>query len=200
MERIRKSDCSEHRLCLGTIMRYTTLFIICGIMALLGSLFLALQKEWILIRMPQANNAPSSLGIAKIKKPITIHFWHDARWHTEKQDILWSSNDADNLYSLVTCWLNTLDAEEITAKKVILQDATLSPSSTDAYLSFDRNPFQQKWSTYEKWMWIEGLLKTIREQGLPIKNIYFLVHHRPLVDRHIDTSHSWRVEGFLYIK
>ena len=181
-------------------MRYTTIFIICCLVALLGAVLLAFQQEWLIIRMPQTKLAAApSCTVTKIKKTVTLHFWHDNGWHTEKQDILSSSDHADNLFCVVTSWLNTLDAEEISSKKIILQDATLSPSQTDAYLSFDRNPFQQKWSVYEKWMWIEGLINTIRDQQLPIQNIYLLVNHKPLIDRHIDAVHPWPISGFLLL-
>lgn len=179
-------------------MRYTTSMILGSITFILGILFFAFQQEWLLIRIPQKNTS-SHVNISKIKKTIAIHFWHDNKWHIEKQDILWSNDVSENLYSLVTSWLNTLDAEEITSKKIILQNATLSPSQSDAYLSFDRNPFGQNWSTHEKWMWIEGLINTLRDHQLPIQNIYLLVHHKPLIDRHIDATHPWPISGFLVL-
>lgn len=173
------------------------LFLICFISTFFGILLFAFQQEWIVVRMPQFGN--TSAGIIKHKKAVTLHFWHENRWHTENQELLWSNNTADNIFYLVTNWLNTLDAEEVTQKKVVLQAATLSPSGTDAYLSFDRNPLQKEWSTYQKWMWIEGLLKTIRERQLPVQNIYLLVHHQPLIDRHIDGTHAWPLSSFLLL-
>lgn len=162
---------------------------------LLGIFLFAYHQEWLIIRMPQIGISRATT--IKIKKPITIHFWHDNRWHTEKQDLLWSNDPADNMYYLITNWLNTLDSEDITSNKISLQTAIISPSGNDAYLSFDHNPLQPEWSTFEKWMWIEGILKTIREQQLPIHSVYILVNHKPLIDRHIDGTHSWPISGFL---
>lgn len=176
-------------------MTRTQLISLCLITGLLGTVFFAYQCEWLIVRSPQIGTTRSNQ--VKIKKNITIHFWHDDRWHSEKQDLLWSNDTADNLYYLITNWLNTLDTEEITSKKVALQTATISPSGTDAYLSFDHNPLQPEWSTFQKWMWIEGILKTVRDQRLPIQNLYILVHHKPLIDRHLATNNAWPISGFI---
>jgi len=165
----------------------------------LGALFFAYQQEWILIRLPQVAHATQS-NISKTKRPITIYFWHENQWHEEKQDVLWSNESEENLFYLVTNWLNTLDAEDVTNQKVLLEMATLSPSGSDAYLSFDRNPFDPQWPIFEKWMWIEGLLKTINAQPFPMQNIYFLVNHKPLSDKHILVTHPWPISGFLSLQ
>jgi hypothetical protein len=82
-------------------------------------------------------------------------------------------------------------------KKVSLQSVVPSPSGVEAYISFDRNPFTKNQSTYEKFMWIEGLLKTVRENGIQLQSIYFLVHHQPLTDFHLDFSNAWPISGFI---
>lgn len=176
-------------------MKALTLLKLCFYSTIIGSLLLALQQEWIIIRLPQIGHKPENS--IKCKKGITLHYWHDHQWHTEKQNLIWCDNTSDNIFYLITNWLNTLDAEEITNKKITLQSALLSPSCSDVYLSFDRNPLEKNWSTFQKWMWIEGLLKTIRAQQIPIQNIYFLVQHKPIIDSHLDCSHAWPIGGFL---
>jgi hypothetical protein len=63
-------------------------------------------------------------------------------------------------------------------------------------LSFDRSPFPTEWTTYEQWMWIESLLKTVRDNDIRIQRIRFLVHHQELIDYHLDFSNPWPIIGF----
>lgn len=167
------------------------------LVALLGIFLFAFQQEWLIIRFPQIGT--SSTHNLKHKKTVESHFYHDGRWHVEKQDVLWSNNTSDNLFYALTNWLSTLEFEEVSNKKIMIQTVVLSPSGHDAYISFDRNPFQEEWSVYQKWMWVEGLLKTIRKNNLPIQHIYLLVDHQPLIDRHLYFAHAWPICGFLLI-
>ena len=45
-------------------------------------------------------------------------------------------------------------------------------------------------------MWIEELLKTIKESGIPVQTIRLLVYSKPLQDNHLDFSHSWPISGY----
>jgi hypothetical protein len=82
-------------------------------------------------------------------------------------------------------------------KTVSLQSAMLSPAQHELYISFTRNPLEKEKSIQEKWLFIEGLLKTIRENGLMLQAIHFLVQHQPLNDPHLDFSKPWPLQGFL---
>ncbi|HZW61067.1 MAG TPA: hypothetical protein VFF04_02480, partial [Candidatus Babeliales bacterium] len=97
----------------------------------------------------------------------------------------------------INSWLSLLDEEHIMDSKVMLQTAILSQSGQEAFLSFDRNPLPAECATFETWMWVEGLLKTIRENDIQLQSIRFLVHHEPLIDEHLDFSNSWPAQGFL---
>ena len=66
-----------------------------------------------------------------------------------------------------------------------------------AYISFDRSIAAKNESTYDAWMRVEGLLKTIRAANLGISRVNFFVHHQPLVDAHLDFSKSWPIHGFV---
>jgi hypothetical protein len=97
---------------------------------------------------------------------------------------------------LINAWLTLLDEENVMSKKVTLQSALMSAHG-HLYVSFDRNPFDENSPTYDTWMWIEGLLKTIRENEPSIQSVHFLVHHHPMEDNHLDFSNPWPITGFL---
>lgn len=172
---------------------------LCSLTFLIGVLMFALQYEWIVFRIPLSTTTTTDSQI-KTKKTVSIHYWHHERWHTEKQELIWSKNLTENLYTTISNWLSTIDAEQIIPKKITLQSATILPNKQDVYLSFDHNILSKEWSTFEKWMLIESLLKTIRENALPIQRIYFLVHHQPLHDPHLDFTNSWPIDGFITLK
>jgi len=82
-------------------------------------------------------------------------------------------------------------------KKITVQTVLLSTSDQVAYLSFDSDPLSKESSTFDKWMLIEGLLKTIRENSVRLQQIQLLVHHQLMQDPHLDFSKPWPVDGFL---
>lgn len=174
---------------------YSFLLLFC-IPVIMGILFFAFLQNWIIIRLPTTathkQHAPTIT-----KKTVQLIFWHNNKWNTEKTDLIWSEKKDHNLYYLINSWLSLLDEEEIMTKKVSLQTALLVSSGQEAYLSFDRNPLDKERSTFDKWMWIEGLLKTIRENNITIQKVRLLVHHQPLHDNHLDFSKPWPLIGFI---
>ena len=110
---------------------------------------------------------------------------------------MWSEKKVETVQYIVNQWLNVLDEEEILDKKVLLQHVSLNSSESIAYLSFDRYPFDRESSTHQKHMIIESLLKTIRESSLQIPFFHFLVHHKPMIDTHLDFTHPWPLHGFM---
>ncbi len=176
-------------------MTQKTIGLLCTISLIAGIALFALQYEWIIIRMPEPTNN-SSLQQVKTKQHVQLHYWHDHRWNSETEELIWSNSIEENLSILVASWLSMLDAEQIIPKKISLQTAVMLPNKQDAYISLDRNPLPKEWSTLSKWMLMESLLKTIRN-NVPIKHITLLVHHQPIRDPHLDFSNPWPVTGFL---
>jgi hypothetical protein len=168
----------------------------------IGIVTFAYFREWIIIRTPSffsTGQAASSGEATTIKKKAKLIFWRNGKWHSEYQEIIWPEHSADKLAHLVNNWLTLLDEDALMDKKVTLQTAMLSPAGSTIYLSFDRNPLPTECSTFTTWMWVEGLLKTIRENGVPINAVQLLVHHQPLVDNHLDFTNPWPIAGFLDI-
>lgn len=163
---------------------------------IIGMLFFAFYNQWIIIKVPFNKNQNSTPTSMICKKEITLHYFHHEKWNNEKQELLWSDNTTKNTHQLINAWLTLLDEECITSKKITLQTALLSQSGT-MYLSFDHNFLKKEDTIFNKWMLIEGLLKTIKTNTISIQHVQLLVQHQPLIDQHLDFSMSWPVHGFI---
>ncbi len=161
-----------------------------------GLLFLALQNNLIIVRSPFQKETTWDLSGVE-KKKIKLFYWHHDKWNHESKEIIWSPNKTLTIKYLIDSWLTLMDEEKLMEKKTSLQSAIIGSNEHDVYLSFDRNPFSKEVPVFEKWMWIEGLLKTLRDNDLKIQNIRFLVHHHDMHDSHLDFSNPWPSIGFL---
>lgn len=163
----------------------------------IGLLVYAYHHSLLIIRWPWHQPLESSSYHHATKKTIALHYWHHGSWHTEKNQLIITDNAAKALTYLINTWLTLLDEEKIMRKKIELQTALVSPTGHELFLSFDRTPFGPQQSTYEKWMWVEGLLKTIKAHTTSIDRVSILVRHKPLQDMHLDFSNAWPITGFL---
>lgn len=165
---------------------------------LAGGIMVAIHYDWLILRLPNKNLALKKTNVTGTiqRKKVSLSFWKNHKWHRENSDILVSDDLATTLEHLINAWLAILDEEQVMDKKVALQ-AVLLTQADHAYISFDRSPFTKEAPTWDKLVWIEGLLKTIRENWGKIRQIQFLVHHKPLQDYHLDFSNPWPIQGFL---
>ena len=180
-----------------SIITYTSIL---SILALIGSgIFFAHRYEWIIIAPTQShlNIEHFKQGRMIAKKPYTLYFWKHKKWHSEQITILVYHTINKQLTTLVNKWLILLDEECLIPTKASVQSILLTPSCKTAYISFDHTLFSTESSTYEKYMIIEGLLKTIRKNNIELQDIFLLVHHQILNDPHLDLSHAWPITGFI---
>lgn len=162
-----------------------------------GILFYAFYNEVIIIRMPVSKAHYGATDIDRHKKLYTLYFWKDGIMHKDQKELISSPHKIELLNHVITSWLQ-ISTEEKTQKKVQLEAVLLDSSQLELLISFDRNPFLKESSTHEKWMWIESLLKTLRDSGITLQSVKFLIHHKPIIDYHLDFSRSWPLNGFSY--
>ena len=162
-----------------------------------GLFFCAYQQGWIIFRRPTFSTKGQVAQPTATKKTVKLTYWQRNDWHTESTQLVWPAQTARALEYLITSWLSLLDEESIAAKKVSIQTVMVAPSEQEAFISFDRNPFDAQQTIQEKWMWVEGLLATIRENVPTIHTARLLVRHKPLLDTHLDFTNPWPVRGFL---
>ena len=165
----------------------------------ISGLYFAYNQQWILVQNPYAptETIQTVCSTVQIKKTVKLFFWHHDAWRQETTTILWSESSVEALSSLITRWLSIMDEEKQMTKKISLQSVALSANNQEVLCSFDRNPFSKQQSTFEKMMWVEGLLKSMRENGIKIQQIRLLIHHQPLTDAHIEFKEPLPLTGFL---
>lgn len=171
-------------------------YIISGAAALAGILFFAFYNQWIIVKLPYTTTHLSEKSSLIKKKEVTFFYFHNEKWKTEKQELLWTENSAQNITQLINTWLTILDEERIFSKKITLQSALIS-TSNNLYLSFDHNILTKEDPIFKKWMLIEGLLKTIASNEQSVHHVQFLVQHQQLQDPHLDFSLPWPIHGFI---
>jgi len=159
-----------------------------------GLVFFALYHNIIIFTVPHhTTTMPSSL-IQKEK--VTLFYFHNNKWKSEKQELLWSDSITKNTINIVNAWLTLLDEERITPKKATIQSVLLSNANT-LYISLDHHIFTKDETIFNKWMIIESLLKTIKENNITVNTIQILVQHQQLNDPHLDFSLPWPLQGFI---
>ena len=177
-----------------------SLLAVAGIAFVAGAILLLFRSEILLLRGIPGR---SSMTVASVcptqKKMACLSFFKHGAFKMEEQELLWGNHVQENIRYLISAMLSVWEDEQVTQKKVSLQSVIVSPSGKTAYLSFDRVPFDKDASTFCKWHTIEALLKTLRDNDVGIRDVYFLVHHELLVDSHLDFSNPWTISGFLHV-
>lgn len=166
-----------------------------------GMVLFAYRNQWIIIRSPWIRMQTAAVSVQEAhKKKVKIWRYQQGLPIFEQQHMLWDEkNIAINASRLVNAYLSLLYEENMLDKKIEVQAVTVNPTGTELGINFSHNIFQEEQSIHTKWMLIEGLLQTIREQIPAIKSVNLLVNHHPLPDHHLDFSHAWPIEGFLTV-
>lgn len=175
-------------------MKDKTYFYVSGILFVLGILAYAIYQEYIIIN-PKKSFLTVKTENTTNKKKVILYFYKN-NWQQDYVHLLFSENKAQNAQLLVNRWLEIAHEEGISKKKISLQNAFIIMSEQELILSFDNSLFGKESSTFDKWMFIEGILKTIKENMPTIKKVRFLLLHQPLIDTHLDFSNAWPVSGF----
>ena len=163
---------------------------------IIGILFYGIYNELIIIRLPfRGKPTPLEQSLSQ-RKNLKLIYWNGDSFATDEKELIFSENTVKTLTELTTSWLNLLETEELLPKKVTVQSVMIDASGHEAFISFDRNPLTKEQATRDKLLWIEGLLRTIKQSGLPITSVRFLVYAKPLNDTHLDFSHAWPISGY----
>lgn len=160
-----------------------------------GVLFFCYMEEIIIITIPHKQYSKATHTTRH--KKIVLYYWQHKQWRQESQEMVWGARHEKNAHYLINALLRLLYEEKITHKKITVEAVLLSSSGHELYVSFDRNPLHGEASTYQKWLLIEMILKTVRLNEIKVQQIVFLHHHAPIEDEHLDFSKAWPLQGFL---
>ncbi len=162
-----------------------------------GFFFYGIYNEYIIVRLPLRHEARVLEQLHVKRKNVKLYYWNNEKFFFEEKMILYSSDMISTVTELITSWLTMLHEEHPMQKRVNLERVLIDFSGNEAFISFDKYPFFTSSSVFQKLIWIECLLKTVSESGLPLKKVHFLTASKPLVDQHIDFSHSFPITGYL---
>lgn len=163
----------------------------------LGIFFYLYQESWFIIHFPSSMTAKNERAKLIKSQEIPVWIWYKNSLKKESLEIIVSDNTAQTLKILLNSWFALLEEENIIDKQITIQSVALSASNQEAFICFNQYPFNPQSSTYEKFMIMESMLKTIKDAKLGITHIRLLIHHQPLLDDHLNFNISWPIQGYL---
>lgn len=130
-------------------------------------------------------------------KKVLLFYPKNNLQEKEESSLIWKENNAaENLKNLANHWIAFLQDEKVIRRNIVVEDVAISSVGQEAYISFDRSPLPNDWSTRKKWFLIDSFLKTIDASELGIKFVVLLVNQNPMEDDHLDFSQPLPVDGF----
>jgi len=175
--------------------RKTTSLALVSVICLLAGLFIAgIIRGWIIIQLP--TQLTYNQAATAEQRACTLWLHKDANWHQEQVLCVAPHETTAALQQLISSWVSLVNEEKILTQELQLTSALLGDEHV-AYLSFEQSPFSREESTHARWLFIESLLRTIRDNLPQLTSVMLLVNHKPLVDRHLDFSKPWPTRGFL---
>jgi hypothetical protein len=123
-------------------MKLTSAIPLTLLCCIIGFLFHAYQKEWIILLLPhqtadiqtQAQAADATFT----QKKITLFFWKHEQWHKENNSVIWSSDVAHNVKTITNNWLMLLEDEKLIDTDMQLVSAVIT-SNKELFLSFNKD-------------------------------------------------------------
>lgn len=180
--------------------KYFILFALIFFFLITGILFFLFYRDILIVKFFWNKKNTAILSDSResfyARKEVKLFYFKNDSIQFEVKKLVWFNKKQDILKHLVNSWLSFLQEERIIKKKINLDSVSLDKTGQLVYLSFDKPLFETDWSVFNKWSFIESLLKTIRESGIKINEIYFLVNHKKMQDDHLDFSFAWPASGF----
>ncbi len=168
-----------------------------SIAALLGGcIYFLIHYKYIIISFDRSSYHVVSSSNNAVKKQINFYFYNNDAWQKESVELVWSKNPEQALKTVANQWFTLAHAEKLITKNITVSHASLTVDGK-AYLNFDQLPFSQQQLVREKFFLIQGLLKSIKESGLAITGVYFLMNNQPFYDYHLDFSIPWSLEPYV---
>lgn len=165
--------------------------------ALVGIVLFAFFEGWITVHIPQHFFASPSPVTHEKSKNITLLYWTPVGWQNEQTTILESTYTEKVVEKILTALFCTLCEAQLLKKQIKVQAVMINNGGHELFISLDHVPFNKEASIFTKWMYIESILKTLKNNGIKTPLVRVLVNHQPIHDRHLDLATSWPINGFL---
>lgn len=178
-------------------MKIKTYFLLLCASTLSGIVLFAFFEGWITIHIPQRFLSNESMVAGESSKKITLTYWTPQGWQVEQTTLMWTAENEKMVEQLLNGLFMVLYESHTLKKRVHVNAIMVGPSGHELFISTDHLPFNKDDSVYAKWMHIESILKMLKDNGIKVSCVRFLVNHEPANDRHLDLSFSWPLHGFL---
>lgn len=162
------------------------------IMSLAGIIFFMHQESWIIFNFPQLPAMITNKPINKITyKQAKLFIWQNKQFKEETCQIIDNAHTSSMMtdlidHFLIACQEKALIDQPVQAESVII-------SKQDLFISFNHSPFNKQSSTHHKLMFVQSLIKTIKQFNSQVMQIQLLVHHQPIQDPHLSFDSSFFV-------
>lgn len=156
----------------------------------IASVFFCVQRGWLLWLGPTYR--PPIHTPQQSQKEVQFFYRNNGNIAHESTQLLWCSDEQQNLHYLINSWLTFMYVEHHITKKVVVESTLINATETDIFISFSHKPFYKNQSIIEKLEFIQTLCATIAHVS-GVTGIRFLVHHQPLDDPHLDCDISWPI-------
>ncbi len=184
-------------------MSIKRLLLLSSLLLVGGFLFLMLQRNWLIVHVAYFPFSPTSTAdnmksAPAYQKQITISYYKNGGLVREESIAMWHENDiAQTLKQVVKQWLNVLQDAHLLRPHLAVATVAVATGSGEAYVSFDSALFIKEMSIKSKWLIIESLCKTIRDNELALHALTLLNNDHPMDDDHLDFSHPLSLESRL---
>ena len=159
----------------------------------IGIILASITRGWIIIQLPTRLTVKATM--TEQNHECSLWLLTPQGWHNEKELCLLTDDTATSLTHLVKAWATLMYEEKRTLRPLQLASVLIDQQNC-AHFSFEQTPFTNEQSIRDRWFLVESLLRTIRENVPTITSVMLLVGHKPLVDRCLDFSKSWPIQGF----
>lgn len=178
-------------------MTRKSIILTCISCAALGIIVYAFSAHWITFHIPRSLFTQVNSGHAGAPHAVTLHYWSQGTWHTEKTLLVGSPDQEKLAEQLVGSLLKLMFELHISTRQVHVQSALMPAGQHELFISMDHMPFRAEASIFSKWMCLEGILRTLAKNGIKATNVRFLLNHKQPEERHLDLSFSWPISGFV---
>ncbi len=99
------------------------------------------------------------------------------------------------LKDLISKYLQLYQEIQQYTECVNVEHVAYSNESNELIVSFNKNPLRKQISALEKFLFVAGLVQTIKNIH-PCTSIHLLVNHQPLQDDHLNFQFPWLTNQF----
>lgn len=177
------------RLLIALNITFITFFIVVAFLCISGT-----------ITVTFASRVQGNIDVLQknIHRRCSLFYLKTSGVEKEEANLVWAPDrPGANIQVLLNAWCDGALRDGLISQKTAIESATYNQESGEVILSLTGSLCDSNADIKAKVFLIESMLKTLRQTGIFIRSVMFLVHQQPLKDRDLDFSCFWPIEGFI---